>query len=74
MNKLLRKIWCWLTGGHRYEDRNLESYHFPNDGVTCFRNVCVKCGHAYTCEISDIKLYRDVYRGADDGRKAADFL
>lgn len=72
MNQWLRKIWFCLIGGHRYADANLESYHFRNEGITCFRNVCVKCGKSYVCQISDRELYRDVDRMADNGREADD--
>ena len=59
MEQCLRKIWCCLRGGHRYADVNLESYHFPSIGFTCFRNVCVKCGKPYVSWVRDKELFRD---------------
>ena len=53
-----------LTGGHKYADSNLESYQFPEKGITCFRNVCIKCGKAYVYEVSNKALYYD--GGIDD--------
>lgn len=64
MHKWFRRIWCCLTGGHKYAAMNLESYHLPEEGITCFRNVCVKCGKSYVCPVSDKALYYDV--GIDD--------
>ena len=56
---LLKRFWCWLTGGHRYADSNLQSYHFPKHCMTCFRNVCVKCGKSNVWAVSDKALYYD---------------
>ena len=40
MNKLI----CLLTGGHRYEDKNLVSYQNLNPDYVTLENKCVKCG------------------------------
>lgn len=59
MNKLTvrKQFRCWITGGHKYEDGNLEVHPFPKVGVTCFSNVCVKCGKSYVFEVSNEALY-----------------
>ena len=74
MAKWIRRIWCWITGGHRYADINLESCSFPEQDTTYFRNFCVKCGKSDTWAVSTKALY-DVehphkkfgYWGIDDG-------
>lgn len=60
INKLIcrwKRFWCWITGGHKYANENLETYPFPELGKTCFRNVCVKCGKSYVCEVSNEAIY-----------------
>ena len=60
MNKLiwlLKRFWCWITGGHKYADGNLETYPLPIYGETYFRNICVKCGKPYVCAVSNEALY-----------------
>lgn len=72
-NKLKRRLirfWCWITGGHKYADRNLESYPFPEHGMTCFRNVCVKCGKSDVYAVTNKALY---YETPLFGRIEVDF-
>ena len=40
----MKRLWCWLTGGHRYSDANLESLYNPYTEQTVLSNRCVKCG------------------------------
>lgn len=40
----MKRLCCLLTGGHRYEDKNIESYQHPDNFWVTLRNVCVKCG------------------------------
>lgn len=40
MNKLL----CFLTGGHKYADKNIVSYQHPHPGYVTLHNECIKCG------------------------------
>ena len=59
-NKLkwrLKQFWCWLTGGHKYADINLESVHVQEHCVTCFRNTCLKCGERSVWAVNDEALY-----------------
>lgn len=38
----MNKFICWITGGHRYLDKNITLEH---DGGYCiFKNKCLKCG------------------------------
>lgn len=52
-----RRIKCWLTGGHAYADINLQTEHFPELCVTCFRNKCLKCGKWNVFAVDDEALY-----------------
>ena len=40
MNRLL----CFITGGHRYEDKNIISYQHPHPDYVTLNNKCIKCG------------------------------
>lgn len=40
MNKLV----CFLTGGHRYADKNIIAYQHLNPDYVTLHNECVKCG------------------------------
>lgn len=43
----MKRFFCWLTGGHKYEDKNLKSTYFRGKGITHFTNRCIKCGKNY---------------------------
>lgn len=38
------KLFCRLTGGHRYKDTTLVSYHCQATDEFWFANFCEKCG------------------------------
>ncbi len=40
----MNKLMCILTGGHRYEDKNIIVYQHPNPDFVMLHNECVKCG------------------------------
>ena len=42
--KQMSRLLCFLTGGHRYADKNLVSYQHPNPDFVTLHNECVKCG------------------------------
>lgn len=42
--KWLKKVWCFLTGGHEYDVESLHSHYDPSAEEYTFRNCCVKCG------------------------------
>lgn len=56
----MNKIMCFVTGGHRYKDSNLQNYIDDND-IVHFTNCCVKCGKEYTCKIPFANLLGDFY-------------
>ena len=48
----MNKLFCFLTGGHRYLDKNIISC--PSDKkfhYTMLRNECVKCGKPIEVEV-----------------------
>ena len=40
----MKKLLCFLTGGHRYADKNIIAYQHPNPDYVTLHNECVKCG------------------------------
>ncbi len=54
----LRKFLCWLTGGHEYADKNLETLYCPYSGESLMHNYCVKCGMAYLFTINTDEIVR----------------
>ena len=55
MNRLL----CLLSGGHRYEDKNLKAKTVGKECV--ITNVCIKCGKKYKTHL----LWKDILRGEE---------
>ena len=47
----MNRLFCWLTGGHRYDDKNLKTYYNPNTRKSFMWNYCTKCGIAYLSKI-----------------------
>lgn len=57
----MNKFFCWLTGGHKYEDKNLESSYLLFTRQYLMVNRCVKCGKIYTATIdADAIIKRDL--------------
>ena len=54
MNKLL----CFLTGGHRYADKNIIVYQHPHPDFVTLENKCVKCGKEVSFDFSVGKYLR----------------
>ena len=52
-----KKVWCWLTGGHLYNTKDLKSHHIPEKCLTCFIQRCVKCGEWQVYAVNDEVLY-----------------
>lgn len=42
--KQMNRLLCFLTGGHRYADKNIVAYQHPNPDFVTLHNECVKCG------------------------------
>ena len=59
----MNKVFCWITGGHRYADMNLESAYNPYTGQSLLVNRCVKCGKKIIATIDTKKIIeRDMER------------
>ena len=58
MNKFL----CRLTGGHKYEDTGLVSYHDRLNERFWFGNRCVKCGYFDTWDVPTEAIFEEVDR------------
>lgn len=56
-----KKIKCKLTGGHRYNSGDIQSYTFHEKNVTCFVHKCVKCGEVTAYAVNNDALFRDLF-------------
>lgn len=54
----LKRIKCFLTGGHRYSDSNLQVIH-DTTGYH-FVNHCVKCGKVCAAFMSEGTMQRQI--------------
>lgn len=52
----MNRLFCWLTGGHRYNDGNLVTYTDPKTRYTGLSNHCIKRGKRYAFLIDTKKL------------------
>ena len=69
--RVMNKILCKITGGHKYEDKNLTvKEHERHPGIYGYSNYCIKCGEKYTHYIS----YKDLYRLSAYGATMEDIL
>ena len=77
----MNKVFCLLTGGHRYTDVILQSVYNPYTRQSLLVNRCVKCGKTFTVTINtdeiikrDIEEFKKQHRfwvrkdGADNDR------
>lgn len=51
LKRWLKKLWCFLTGGHIYADINLQCCRDEANMMLRYRNRCCKCGKADEWEI-----------------------
>lgn len=51
VRKLLCRILCWLTGGHKYDPQAVFLHYETMNACVWVRNHCVKCGKAYNAVI-----------------------
>jgi hypothetical protein len=57
----MNSFFCWLTGGHRYADKNLKTYYSPDTRESTVFNHCVKCGIGFLFEMNtDALVKRDM--------------
>lgn len=47
----MNKLFCKITGGHRYSDSNLRVEENIKNKTYCFSNWCTKCGEFYSYSI-----------------------
>lgn len=41
----MNRLFCFLTGGHRYSDANIKTQTMPDDfNIVEITNPCIKCG------------------------------
>ena len=57
----MNKIFCFLTGGHRYADINLKVRYDQVHRGYHISNNCVKCNHYYSFFCPDEVLERDMF-------------
>ena len=62
----MNKFFCWLTGGHKYEDKNLESAYSPYTGQQLIVNRCAKCGYKH---VAVIDLHALIEREVEEFKK-----
>ena len=59
----MNRLFCWLTGGHRYADNTLETEYVPYKGEhsMLIKNRCAKCGKEFIANFDiDKILYMDI--------------
>ena len=59
----MKRLFCWLTGGHKYADTGVVSAYDSHMGVFV-RVRCGKCGKAHTMPVNtkeDIEAFEDWY-------------
>lgn len=55
----MNRLFCFLSGGHRYADTNLTASRPIIHGFVIIRNECIKCGKAYTSAINVDAIIRE---------------
>lgn len=60
--KWLKKLWCKLTGGHRYSGLTLHAHYVPERKVYVFRNCCAKCGAWDKWEVPEDNILPEIVR------------
>ena len=67
MNRLL----CFITGGHRYSDANVQSTKQHRDNTVVLKNYCIKCGKIVSVSVDIDKIIAEdmkLIRGGNDDR------
>lgn len=62
-----KRIKCFLTGGHRLYDKNLQTIH-DTSGYH-FINYCVKCGKVFAAFMAEAELNGLIDRDIEQFRK-----
>ena len=50
----MNRVMCFLTGGHRYHDKNMTTSQGSRFGWVRLTNHCVKCGKVCSFEINTL--------------------
>ena len=53
----MNRLFCFLTGGHKYENKNIETETVGDDYIV--KNACIKCGKLYEAHLS----WSDICKG-----------
>lgn len=65
----MNKLMCFLTGGHRFEDKNIITYQHPNPSYITLHNECIKCGKEIEFDMNvDAQLAADIKK-MKEGKK-----
>ena len=65
----MNKIFCFITGGHKYKSSELEVKFDDDNGIAKFTNRCSKCGKVSEVVVPQSILLRDLqknYQELDD--------
>lgn len=63
----MNKICCFLTGGHRYKDSDLEVKFNDDECTVTFSNRCNKCGNLIEVTVPQNSILRDFHKENLDG-------
>lgn len=58
----MNRLFCWLTGGHKYSATTLVSYHNRFNETFYFGNRCEKCGKFSTWDVPAESILAEVHR------------
>ena len=47
----MNRFFCWLSGGHRYQDSHIMIHTDHETDEAVFQNICVKCGKPFETRI-----------------------
>lgn len=61
----MNRLFCWLTGGHKYDDSNLETAYIPQRDVYLLSNHCIKCGKRYVHMMETDRLFQEEMERVD---------
>lgn len=56
----MNKLFCFITGGHKYRSSELEVKFDDDEGIAKFTNHCSKCGKVSEVVVPQSSLLRDL--------------
>ena len=71
MLKILKRLRCFLTGGHKYAHKNIETHTHPYDSRwVLLSDKCIKCGKLYCVAVNvDCQIKHDLIPMGIDFKK-----